>query len=96
MLYKRLREGVVPIVLGGGDYTKFGPPNSFINVNNFASSKELAELVGTLSRNSTAYSEYLSWRKQGYRVHNANLWCALCEKLNQENGERKSYLDLKG
>jgi hypothetical protein len=36
---------VVPIVMGSGDYSKVCPPKSYIDVNDFASAKELANYL---------------------------------------------------
>ena len=53
---------VIPVVMGGADYTKLAIPGSYINVLDFKSVKQLAEYLHYLNRNDTAYNEYFKWR----------------------------------
>ena len=53
---------IVPIVMGSGDYSKLAPPKSYIDVNDFASAKELANYILFLDDNNSAYLSYFKWK----------------------------------
>jgi len=100
-----LKYNVVPIVRGDGNYTKFGPPNSFINTNQFKHPKDLADYMLYLDKNDDEYIKYLKY-KENYHVDNANpkcdivypkqtSYCRICEKINNPNEPRKYYPDIK-
>lgn len=55
--YKALTSDVVPVVLGGANYTAVAPPNSFINALDFASPKHLADYLQEVARNETLYNK---------------------------------------
>ena len=67
---------VIPVVMGGADYTKLAIPGSYINVLDFKSVKHLAQYLQYLDKNDTAYNEYFKWRKK-YKV-TAGIGRALC------------------
>ena len=48
-----LSQNIVPVVLGGANYTQIAPPNSFIDALNFANPKHLAKRLNYLMSNST-------------------------------------------
>ncbi len=58
---------MVPIVLGAykEDYTSTLPPQSYINVDDFQSIRELAAYLKYLDQNDTAYAAYFAWRQFG-------------------------------
>jgi alpha-1,3-fucosyltransferase len=93
--YLALMNGIVPVVYGGADYTQYAPPNSYVNVADFATPKELAEYLLLLDNNEALYSKFFEW-KRDYEVipQTADGWCDLCEKLNDPAQERKSYGNL--
>ncbi len=55
-LVKALENNVVPIVMGGADYAQIAPPNSFINVADFETVKELANYIKFLDSNDVSSS----------------------------------------
>ena len=57
-----LHRGNVPIVMAGS--TDALIPNSYINVMDFRTVKELLEYLKFLDRNDDAYMEYFAWRKE--------------------------------
>ena len=73
---------MVPVVLGAApqDYAQVAPPGSFIHVDSFGSTKELAEYLKYLDQNGTAYMEYFEWQKKGRLVwtHYLQLMCRVC------------------
>jgi hypothetical protein len=53
---------VIPIVMGSGDYAVMCPAKSVIDVNDFASAKELANYLLYLDDNNSAYLSYFKWK----------------------------------
>ena len=80
--FKVLDYKLIPIVLGGANYTKFAPAKSFINPKDFQSISHLAEYIKYLDKNETAYAEYFEW-KSYFRVlkYNQHIFCQLCQVL---------------
>jgi len=99
--YKVLSLDIVPVVMGGADYEKRAPPRSYINVLDYESPKELAKYLLKLDKDDEEYMSYFWW-KEHYTVHSSEkerspqAMCKLCEKLNDENAETKSYATLGG
>ena len=97
-IWRALQDGVVPIVLGGADYKSILPPNSYIDIKDFASPRDLAKFLHKLSQpdNAVLYNSYFTWR-QSYEVvfHNPNSFCDLCAYLHKpEAQKRQSKTDL--
>jgi alpha-1,3-fucosyltransferase len=90
-----MKRLIVPVVYGGADYSIFAPPHSYINANDFASVKDLAEHLMFLDRNPKEYVKYFWW-KQYYRIEEPTPYCDLCQQLHNiaERGERKHYRDI--
>ncbi|KZS14701.1 putative Alpha1,3-fucosyltransferase C [Daphnia magna] len=93
--YRALLHNVVPVVFGGADYTHYAPPDSYVNIADFRSPKELSEYLLLLAKNDALYSKYFNWKKD-YEVINQPLdgWCDLCEKLNDPTLPAKSYSNM--
>ena len=58
-----LTHNIVPVVLGGANYSQYAPPNSYINARDFSSPKALADYLKYLQSNTSAYKEYFEWKK---------------------------------
>lgn len=93
-----LELGIVPVVLGGANYSDMAIPGSYINVFDFDSIKTLADYLLYLDKNDTAYMEYFVWRKlykvdgylTGATFNKHYPWtCDICAKA--QNPKRKSY-----
>lgn len=93
-----LELGIVPVVLGGANYSEMAIPGSYINVFDFDSIKTLADYLLYLDKNDTAYMEYFAWRKlykvdgylNGATFNKHYPWtCDICAKA--QNPKRKSY-----
>jgi alpha-1,3-fucosyltransferase len=93
--YRALMNDIVPVVFGGADYTQYAPPNSYVNIADFKSPKDLADYLLLLSKNDALYSKYFDWKKD-YEVINRPLngWCDLCAKLNDPSSPKKSYSNV--
>ena len=94
-LFNALRYDVVPIVMGGADYSKFAPPNSYINVIDFQSPKHLADYLKLLNENDDLYSHYFDWKKD-YTIElwTTRGWCSLCKLLHDPTTPHNVYADL--
>ena len=58
---------IIPVVMGGlstKDYESIAPPNSFIDVRNFTSPKDLAQHLRFVAGNSDAFNYYQQWRNE--------------------------------
>lgn len=88
-----LRNNIVPVVLGGGNYSNrnLAVPGSFINVMDFQTVKELADYLVTLDRNDTAYNEYFTWKDRYYIDFPPSWTCQMCSMLNNASLPIKSY-----
>ena len=93
-----LELGIVPVVLGGANYSEMAIPGSYINVFDFDSIKTLADYLLYIDKNDTAYMEYFVWRKlykvdgylTGATFNKHYPWtCDICAKA--QNPKRKSY-----
>ena len=95
-LWKAIHADVVPVVLGAYNYSKLMPPNSYIDIKDFASPKELAEYLIMLDGNDELYNSYLSWKGVYEIVKHPPMQCNLCEYLNVAKDVMKTYdrLDL--
>ena len=73
--YRAIKNGVVPIVLGGGPYDdpKVAIPGSYINALDFENVDKLADYIKYLDKNDTAYNEYFSWK------NHHSLWTPTCD-----------------
>ena len=77
-------NSIVPVVMGGADYKTLAIPNSYIDVQDFASPKKLAEYLQYLAGNDTAYEEYFCWKKQYQRIRTRRA-CELCKQLHNQS-----------
>lgn len=82
--WRNFNQPVIPVVLGGGNYSRDAPPHSYIDVNDFNSVKNLADYLKYLSENPKEYLAYFTW-KYDYVMYQKNEWCRLCEKLHDSS-----------
>ncbi|XP_018368722.1 PREDICTED: alpha-(1,3)-fucosyltransferase C [Trachymyrmex cornetzi] len=89
-----LRHNVIPVVYGSANYSRFAPPNSYVNALDFESPKELAAYLKYLSQDLQRYQSFLQWKKY-YRVKGGTkrAVCILCEMLHKQK-KPKLYSDL--
>ncbi|KAG5320829.1 FUCTC fucosyltransferase, partial [Pseudoatta argentina] len=93
-LVNPLRHNIIPVVYGGANYSRFAPPNSYVNALDFESPKELAAYLKYLSQDLQRYQSFLQWKKY-YRVKGGTerAVCTLCEVLHKQK-KPKLYSDL--
>lgn len=90
--------------MGGSQisYRQLLPPNSYIHVDDFASSRDLANYILYLNSTPTELQNYFTWKKyfnifneHGYFRTNSVHYCRMCEALNYNDRQEKIYTDLK-
>lgn len=80
-LYGALQRGIVPVVFGGANYTRFLPPHSYIDAERFESAAQLAAHLRYVANDVNEYMSYFWWR-QHYRLGQQSPFCALCARLH--------------
>jgi len=86
---------MIPVVLGGANYSAIAPPHSFINAADFPNPKSLAHYLKLLDADDAKFNEYFWWRDfyaRRFRHHQA--MCDVCEKLHSPDKETKIYQDM--
>lgn len=92
-LFLYMSYDIVPVVYGGGDYSQYAPPHSYINVNDFETTDDLAKYLIFLNDNPEEYIKYFWWKKH-YRLSKLRpfVMCDLCEKLNDPYYTRTEHV----
>ena len=80
-------DSVVPVVLGGADYSRIAPSHSFIDARQFEPKQ--------LAADDALFEEYLQWKDKNEveasdDSHVRNAFCELCKKLHQDDVILKS------
>ncbi len=78
-----LAVDILPVVMGGTNYTRDTPPHSVISIYDYPSPRKLAQYLHHLDNNMEDYLEYFRWKVK-YKVVNASIsspksYCKLCE-----------------
>ena len=96
-LFNILQIDVIPVVLGGTNYTRDAPPHSIINVQDFKNPESLAKRLKELDKNDEEYLSYFNWRKK-YKVSvsgaYSDAFCDLCSIVNNASYPSKVYPQL--
>ncbi|XP_038104882.1 alpha-(1,3)-fucosyltransferase C [Culex quinquefasciatus] len=95
-LFNAMESYIIPVVFGGADYSKFVPPHSVIDVQEFGTVKELVNYLRFLADNPEEYVKYFWWKEQ-YRVTRSKTFCELCRMLHGIGAREKSqyYKDIR-
>ncbi|XP_077284848.1 alpha-(1,3)-fucosyltransferase C-like isoform X2 [Arctopsyche grandis] len=89
---------VVPIVMGGSDYSRFIPPNSYLDASSYRA-EDLAKVLNDYMNNKNEYEKFFKW-KNYYKYHSyddspeTHQACLLCEALNK-NLATKTYYNFR-
>ena len=95
-LYRTLIHGrMIPIVLGGANYTALLPEKSFINVADFESPRKLSQYLKILDTNETLYNEYFQWQYHYKTSRGSARNCRLCAYLHLYKSSKKIYPDMR-
>lgn len=85
-LFNALRTDMIPVVMGGENYSQLLPTNSYIDALSFKSPQHLAEYLLELDKDDTKYLTYLEWKKDYSVVAQTFQWtCELCRKLHDNS-----------
>ncbi|XP_037780279.1 alpha-(1,3)-fucosyltransferase C-like [Penaeus monodon] len=96
--FKALAMDVVPVVLGGANYSSIAPPNSFVDAMDFASPVLLGAHLLSIARNRSLYNSFFAWKNEyqidlGFPFY--PLVCDLCRKLHQSSRQSvRTYTDV--
>ncbi|KAG6450281.1 alpha-(1,3)-fucosyltransferase C [Manduca sexta] len=91
-----LQNNAVPIVFGGGNYTRFMPDGIYLNARQLGVEK-LAAKMNELIQNPEEYYKYFKW-KNYYTYHTngesveTNEYCRFCELLNDEKAVKTTSI----
>ena len=90
-----IENEILPVVMGGADYSSLAIPGSYIDVTKFSSPQKLAEYLKYLDKNDTAYNEYFLWREK-YEQTPTKIACTLCKQLHNSTliGKTRVYNNL--
>lgn len=80
-LFHPLLNGMVPIVMGGVDYSAVAPPGSYIDFSAFRTPRELGEYILQLQKSPEAYKQYFIW-KRDYAIERPLSSCLVCEQIH--------------
>lgn len=84
------RNNIVPVVLGAHkeDYVAASPPDSFIHIEDFKSTEDLAKFLLKLDEDDDLYNQYFRWKGSGQFI-NTKFWCRLCAMLHGVGADGK-------
>ena len=86
-LFETLKFNIIPVVMGGADYSYYLPKSGYINALDFTSPMELAKYLIYLDGNKEEYNKYFEWKrflKVGTPQRNGFL-CEMCIQLHLED-----------
>ena len=90
-----LALGMVPITMGATNYSRFFPPDSYIDTRDF-SPRQLAKKLLHLKEHVSEYMEYFKWRRE-YKLSGSlrpQGFCRLCEILHTVDYPYKSSFSM--
>jgi hypothetical protein len=96
-LWRLLKEDVLQVVMGAVNYSALLPEQTFLNVADFASPKELSEYLYHLDADDVLYDIYLRRKKSIKMVLDGvdePYHCRVCRYLHLHNHERQIQKDL--
>ncbi|XP_014360625.2 alpha-(1,3)-fucosyltransferase C-like [Papilio machaon] len=84
-LLTALNHNMIPIVYGGADYSRFLPPNTYLDALQMKP-QELANTIAQLITTPEQYGQYFWWKSQYTYAHPQTMdtVCAVCAALNNK------------
>ncbi|XP_059622874.1 alpha-(1,3)-fucosyltransferase C-like [Phlebotomus argentipes] len=82
-VFNIMKYFVVPVVFGGANYSHFLPPQSYIDANDFATAKDLANFLRNLANNPEEYIKYFWWKSHYKTLSTRITLNNLCKKLHE-------------
>ncbi|XP_071126370.1 alpha-(1,3)-fucosyltransferase C-like [Mytilus edulis] len=86
--WSSLNTNLIPVVAWRQNQVIRAPPNSYINVYDFKTTKEAGEYLIKVSKNKTLYYSYFKWKGK-FKINHHGLWSyfySLCEKVKSSKG----------
>jgi hypothetical protein len=91
--FRTLRYNIIPVTLGGAEYARHAPAQSYINVRDYKSPQKLAEFLIALSKDSERYMEYFKWKEQ-WQIRGKSGICELCRILHIQGYPYKTGFNM--
>ena len=90
-----LKPNVIPVVMGGVNYTSFLPSKTYIDVRDFKSPEDLAVYLHKVAKNTTLFREYIM-RKRAVTCRRSKVryLCQLCKHMHAHRGQREIIADI--
>lgn len=82
----------IPIIAAPNYNLELLPPNSYLNVFDFPSIKELANRMKEIAKNETIYNSFFDWMSF-YKTDMESFYCKVCKELHA-NRPAQSYMDF--
>lgn len=80
-LFHPLLNDMVPVVMGGVDYSLVAPPGSYIDFSAFRTPRDLGEYLLELQKSPEAYKRFFQW-KSDYAIERPLFSCVMCEQIH--------------
>lgn len=91
--FNALNWGMVPVVLGGANYSRIAPPGSYIDALAFRNVRQLADHMKRVAADVRLYNGYHAWR-QNYSYAWEDFGCGFCRMLHNSSAPVKAYGDF--
>lgn len=90
--YRPLLFDIVPVVMGGANYSRLAPPGSYVDALQFDSPERLGEYLTNVATRQDWYESYFLWKEHS-ELKYENAACKLCAKLHDyaASGRRFTY-----
>lgn len=88
--FNALTWGMVPVVLGGANYSRIAPPGSYIDALAFRNVRQLADHMKRTARDMRLYNSYHAWRTN-YSYTWEDFACGFCRMLHNASTPLKAY-----
>lgn len=80
-LFHPLLNDMVPVVMGGVNYSAVAPPGSYIDFSAFRTPRELGEYLMEVQRSPESYKKYFRWKSE-YAIERPVFSCVMCEQIH--------------
>lgn len=80
-VWRTLKYELVPVVMGGSNYTTILPSNSFIDTADYPNPKDLANYLNKVASSKSLYDSYFAWKDSAY-VTIPEIFCETCKFAN--------------
>ncbi|XP_064489676.1 alpha-(1,3)-fucosyltransferase C-like [Ornithodoros turicata] len=91
-LFYPLMNGMIPVVMGGVNYSRLAPPGSFINFDLFRGPDDLGRYLNSLIEHPEALKPFYEWKAHFGFVH-PHLSCTLCEGAHRLLKQKPKFYD---